>query len=186
MEKIIIFIATILVYIGAINWGVKGLFNNDLVKILNEYTFNNKKFIKIVYILIGLAALYLIYNKYQENKPKDTVKIFNLENKNEKPLLANYIIESLCKGGYIVYTKVNTNSFDNFLKKKNIFSMKNIKDVTLNDLYELKQILMKGGIKKVNTLQEVSNISKKNQVNNLELPKDNKNALIIFNLLEFM
>lgn len=46
-----------LVIIGAINWGLIGLFNFNLVKIL---TLNNFTIERIVYILVFAAALNLI------------------------------------------------------------------------------------------------------------------------------
>lgn len=47
----------ILVIIGAVNWGLIGLFNLNLVKIL---AFNNFTIERIVYILVFAAALNLI------------------------------------------------------------------------------------------------------------------------------
>jgi hypothetical protein len=51
-------IAMILVIIGAVNWGLVGLLQLDLVdKILGGIPI----LAKIVYILVGLSGLYLIY-----------------------------------------------------------------------------------------------------------------------------
>lgn len=51
-------IALVLVIIGAINWGLVGLFNYDFVKaILGSIPILQK----IVYILVGLSGLYMIY-----------------------------------------------------------------------------------------------------------------------------
>ncbi|AKM82574.1 TPA: DUF378 domain-containing protein [Candidatus Berkelbacteria bacterium] len=51
-------IALILVIIGAINWGLVGFFQYDLVKaIFGDMTTMSR----IVYDLVGLAGLYLIY-----------------------------------------------------------------------------------------------------------------------------
>jgi len=50
-------IAIILSLVGAINWGLIGLFNFDLVSWVNQYTFKNMKFNKIVYAIIGIAGL---------------------------------------------------------------------------------------------------------------------------------
>lgn len=58
--KILTAIASILIVIGALNWGLYGLSKIDLV----EYLFGGWKNIvgRIIYILIGLAGLYsLIY-----------------------------------------------------------------------------------------------------------------------------
>lgn len=59
MEKTISdWIALVLVIIGGLNWGLVGLFNLDLV----DLVFGSVTWLaKIVYILVGLAALYLIY-----------------------------------------------------------------------------------------------------------------------------
>jgi len=48
-------VSFILVIIGAINWGLYGLFNFDLVHILFEANFQIAS--RIVYILIGIAGV---------------------------------------------------------------------------------------------------------------------------------
>lgn len=49
-------LALILVLVGALNWGLVGLFDFDLVKsILGDMTLASR----IVYVLVGLAALYV-------------------------------------------------------------------------------------------------------------------------------
>lgn len=56
--NIIDWIAIILVIVGGLNWGLVGAFNFDLVAtIFGVMTVLSKT----VYILVGLAALYLIY-----------------------------------------------------------------------------------------------------------------------------
>lgn len=51
-------IALILVIIGGINWGLVGLFNFNLV----EAIFGNASGLsRAIYIIVGIAALYLIY-----------------------------------------------------------------------------------------------------------------------------
>ena len=51
-------IAYILVIIGAINWGLVGLFNFDLVALIfGEMT----ALTRIVYGLVGLSAVYLLF-----------------------------------------------------------------------------------------------------------------------------
>lgn len=51
-------IALVLVIIGALNWGLVGLFKFDLVKaILGDGT----ALARIVYTLVGLSGLYLIF-----------------------------------------------------------------------------------------------------------------------------
>lgn len=51
-------IATILVVVGALNWGLVGAFNFNLV----NYIFKNFKTIeKLIYILVGIAALSIMF-----------------------------------------------------------------------------------------------------------------------------
>jgi len=51
-------IAIVLVIIGAINWGLFGLFDFDIIaSVLGSVAW----LAKTVYILVGLAGLYLIY-----------------------------------------------------------------------------------------------------------------------------
>ncbi len=50
-------IAFILVVIGALNWGLVGAFQFNLV----EAIFGTSALTMIIYILVGLSALYLIF-----------------------------------------------------------------------------------------------------------------------------
>lgn len=51
-------IALILVIIGGLNWGLVGVFKFDLVKAI----FGDMSVVsRIIYILVGVAALYMIY-----------------------------------------------------------------------------------------------------------------------------
>ena len=52
-------VAFVLVIIGGINWGLIGAFNFDLV---NAILGAIPTIEKIVYILVGLSALYMIYS----------------------------------------------------------------------------------------------------------------------------
>lgn len=61
MASVLTLIAYILVIIGALNWGLIALFNFNLVEWINKYTFNNTIFERIIYGLVGLAALFIIY-----------------------------------------------------------------------------------------------------------------------------
>ncbi|NQV88342.1 MAG: DUF378 domain-containing protein [Parcubacteria group bacterium] len=47
-------VSVILVIIGGLNWGIIGLFGTDVVSSLGEVL------AKIIFILVGLAALYLL------------------------------------------------------------------------------------------------------------------------------
>lgn len=55
-------ITQILVIIGAINWGLVGIFNFNLVELILQIPL----LIDIVYILVGLSGLYAIYSLAQE------------------------------------------------------------------------------------------------------------------------
>ena len=57
MSKGLDYTALTLVIIGAINWGLIGIFKLDLVSLL----FGNMTWIsRIIYILVGLSGLYLL------------------------------------------------------------------------------------------------------------------------------
>lgn len=59
--NVLLKIAEILVLIGALNWGLVGLFRTDLVeKLFGEMS----PLAKIVYILIGISAILLIFAKF--------------------------------------------------------------------------------------------------------------------------
>jgi hypothetical protein len=51
-------IAMVLLIVGGLNWGLVGLFNIDLVAALFG---TQTAFTRIVYVLVGLSALYSIY-----------------------------------------------------------------------------------------------------------------------------
>lgn len=57
MSKGMDYTALTLVIVGAINWGLIGIFKLDLINLL----FGNMSWIsRIIYILVGLAGLYLL------------------------------------------------------------------------------------------------------------------------------
>ena len=57
-KSVIDWIALVLVIIGGLNWGLVGLLNVDLVELI----FGSIPILqRIVYIVVGLAAIYLIY-----------------------------------------------------------------------------------------------------------------------------
>ena len=61
-------IATFLVIVGALNWGLVGALNVDAVSVI---TGHNASLNKIVYILVGLAAVYVAWKKLSgSSKPK--------------------------------------------------------------------------------------------------------------------
>jgi len=55
-KDIIYWIALVLVIVGGLNWGLVGAFNFDLVAAILGV---NSTLSRIVYILVGLAALYI-------------------------------------------------------------------------------------------------------------------------------
>ncbi len=55
-------ISWILVIIGGINWLLIGLFNLNIVSMI----FGESIIARIVYIIVGLGACYLIYAKFQK------------------------------------------------------------------------------------------------------------------------
>lgn len=61
-------IALILVIVGGLNWGLVGLFSFDLVAAI----FGDMSVVsRIVYILVGLAALYLVPVSFRFSKDND-------------------------------------------------------------------------------------------------------------------
>jgi len=64
-KKVVDWIALVLVIVGGLNWGLVGLFSFDLVEaILGSIPVLQK----IVYVLVGLAAVYMIYYATTEMK----------------------------------------------------------------------------------------------------------------------
>lgn len=57
--KILTAIASILIIIGALNWGLYGLFKIDLIKQL--FGGYNNPIGRVIYILVGLAGLYALF-----------------------------------------------------------------------------------------------------------------------------
>ena len=58
-KSVIDWIALVLVIIGGLNWGLVGIFKLDLVaKIFGSVTW----LMNVVYILVGIAALWMIYD----------------------------------------------------------------------------------------------------------------------------
>lgn len=62
-ETRLVIISIILVLIGGINWGIIGLFNKNVIAALNIATFNSMWLERTIYILIGVAAIYLIFKR---------------------------------------------------------------------------------------------------------------------------
>jgi len=62
-KNVIDWIALVLVIVGGVNWGLVGALNLDLVQLILG---GIPILAKIVYILVGIAALYTIYFAYQK------------------------------------------------------------------------------------------------------------------------
>ena len=57
MSKTLDYIALIVVFIGAVNWGLIGLFRLDLVRLI----FGDMTWIsRIIYVLVGICGIYLL------------------------------------------------------------------------------------------------------------------------------
>ncbi len=57
-SEAIYWIALILVVIGGLNWGLVGLFNYNLVQAI----FGTGTVSSVIYVLVGLSALYMIFS----------------------------------------------------------------------------------------------------------------------------
>jgi uncharacterized membrane protein YuzA (DUF378 family) len=54
-------IAYIIVLLGAFNWGIYGLFDFDII----QFTLGTiPLFARIIYVSVGLSALYIVLNRY--------------------------------------------------------------------------------------------------------------------------
>ena len=60
--------AMVLLIIGGLNWGLVGLFNYDLVAALAG---TQAPLARVVYVLVGLGALYAIYTSSKMASSKD-------------------------------------------------------------------------------------------------------------------
>lgn len=58
----LLIISVVLVIIGALNWGWVGLTNGNIVTSINNATFRSETLERIIYILIGIAGIYLLVN----------------------------------------------------------------------------------------------------------------------------
>lgn len=54
-------IVIILVVIGALNWGWFGLTGTNVISSLNRATFNSVGLERFIYLLIGVAGIYLLF-----------------------------------------------------------------------------------------------------------------------------
>lgn len=57
MSKTLDYLSLIIVFIGALNWGLIGLFRLDLVRLI----FGDMSWLsRIIYVLVGICGLYLL------------------------------------------------------------------------------------------------------------------------------
>jgi uncharacterized membrane protein YuzA (DUF378 family) len=54
-------VALVLVIVGGLNWALVGLFDFNLVSYIFLQTLNIEILARVVYVLVGVSALYLIY-----------------------------------------------------------------------------------------------------------------------------
>lgn len=64
-NEILEWVAWVLVIIGGLNWGLYGLFKFNLV----ETIFGAGFLSRLIYIIVGIAACYMIYLKFQKSIP---------------------------------------------------------------------------------------------------------------------
>ena len=77
VSNLIYYIAVLLTVIGGINWAIVGYtnFETNLVEKINELTFKNPTFSKVVYSLVGISAVVvlvgnvMLYNKHHLDLP---------------------------------------------------------------------------------------------------------------------
>jgi hypothetical protein len=63
VHAILYMIVIFIVIIGAINWGVIGIYGVNIVSEFNKVTFKNLTCERIMYAIIGLAGLLLLFNR---------------------------------------------------------------------------------------------------------------------------
>lgn len=70
--KILKKIAWILVIIGALNWGLVGIFELDLVLSLESLLGLGSIVSKIVYIIVGVSGVFLLLSRFIKNPIKQS------------------------------------------------------------------------------------------------------------------
>ena len=72
MSKQLDFVALLLVIVGALNWGLVGLFEFDLVAELVGEEFGTVNAVsRVIYILVALAGLYLVSHLVRIGRSSD-------------------------------------------------------------------------------------------------------------------
>jgi uncharacterized membrane protein YuzA (DUF378 family) len=70
MRNILIGIATVLVLVGALNWGLVGFFDKDAVKMINDMTLKNPMVPRIIYSVVGVCAVIVIIDMVMKKMQK--------------------------------------------------------------------------------------------------------------------
>lgn len=58
----LLIISIIIVIIGGLNWGWIGLTSNNVISSLNHAVFRNETFERVLYVIVGIAAIYLLFS----------------------------------------------------------------------------------------------------------------------------
>lgn len=61
-------IAVVLVVVGALNWGLVGLFGYDLVA--NLFGGSDGTIARVIYVLVGLAGVWMIFAASKNSNPQ--------------------------------------------------------------------------------------------------------------------
>lgn len=64
--SIVDMVVMLLVLVGGLNWGLVGAFNIDLVALV--FGGAGSMFARVVYVLVGLAAVYMFYGVFVKGK----------------------------------------------------------------------------------------------------------------------
>lgn len=59
------FIVMLLLVVGGLNWGLVGAFNFNIVELLFGFY---PMVVRVVYVLVGLAAVYMLYGVFVKGK----------------------------------------------------------------------------------------------------------------------
>ncbi len=79
-------IALIIVIIGGINWCLVGLFHVDLISDIFGAVLG-----RLIFIIVGIAALYLAYVSYGRSHVNSNFSFANLVSKNRKANIAEIV-----------------------------------------------------------------------------------------------
>lgn len=57
----LLIVAIAIIIIGGLNWLWIGLTSNNLISTLNNATFRNQTLERILYVIVGISALYVLF-----------------------------------------------------------------------------------------------------------------------------